>query len=298
MTRTVLPIDEGRVDVLVAKLLEFSRARVRGLVAHGGIAINGELCTDAGAKLAADDVVTLTFDPKRQYREPPAERATKGFRLLFVDEYLAVVDKDAGILTVPTGRGEGQTLSDLLAHHLAKGQGRRRPVSVVHRLDRETSGVLVFGRNPKVAKTISDQFAAHKPERIYVVLVAGLVTQDKGTIRSHLATDKSLNQKSVRPGDKGELAITHYEVVARYEDVTRLQVRLETGRRNQIRVHVSEMGHPVLGDERYMPETAAHSAWPYKRLALHAHVLGFRHPVTGKQVKFEAPIPREFGAFK
>ena len=120
-----------------------------------------------------------------------------------------------------------------------------------------------------------------------------------------MRTDRALNQKSVnqksggrgQAEDKGELAITHYKVQHRFQDATLVSVRLETGRRNQIRVHLAEHGHPVLGDQRYQPEQAAHTRWPYKRLALHARVLGFVHPVTGEKLRFEAALPPEFDKF-
>lgn len=297
----VVEQETGRIDVLVARLTGFARSRVRGLVDHGGVRLNDNPCADAGARIAAGDVVTVVFDPARKYREKPVERATHGFTVVYSDEHLVVVNKEPGILTVPTSRGERQTLVDLLSTHLGRGQRSRGKVSVVHRLDRDTSGLLVFGRTPAVAKDLIAQFAAHKPEREYAAIVAGEVAQDKGTIRSHLATDKALNQRSVDQrvkGQRGELAITHYDVQARYGDATLVAVKLETGRRNQIRVHFSEMGHPILGDVRYRAEEAVHRLWPHKRLALHARVLGFRHPITKKILRFEAALPKEFGAWR
>lgn len=226
------------------------------------------------------------------------------FEVVYVDEHLVVVEKPAGLLTVPTPRGESNTLVHRLASHLAKGRGRPPRVSVVHRLDRDTSGLLVFGRTPNVADALIAQFAARKPEREYAALVKGRLTRDQGTITSHLATDKALNQRSVRnPGRRrskaelGELAVTHFKVDTRLADATWLIVRLETGRRNQIRAQFAEQGHPILGDRRYEAARARHPAWPYDRLALHARVLGFVHPVTQEALRFEARIPREFVEF-
>jgi 23S rRNA pseudouridine1911/1915/1917 synthase len=288
--------DAGRVDVLVARILEWSRARVRGLVDHGGVRMNGRAVAAASELVAAGDVVEIAYEPERQYREKAVERGTRGFELVFEDEHLVVVCKEAGILTVPTERGERQTLVERLSGYLARGRARQPRVSVVHRLDRETSGLLVFGRTPAVARMVSDQFAARKPEREYAAIVAGRVEEERGEIRSRLATDKALNQRSVG-GGKGELAVTRFEVRERWADATTVAVWLETGRRNQIRVHFAERGQPVLGDRRYRVETARHPAWPYERLALHARVLGFRHPVTGEELRFEAALPPEFAAF-
>ncbi|HET9237506.1 MAG TPA: RluA family pseudouridine synthase [Oligoflexus sp.] len=293
-TYCVLESDKGRVDILVARLLGFSRARVRGLMDHEGVTLNGTECLDYGAQVKAQDVLGLIYDPERKYREKPAERKTHGFSLVFCDEHLAVVNKEAGILTVPTDRREKNSLVDLLSTHLASGQSRGPKVSLVHRLDRDTSGLLVFGQRPAIAEDLIRQFSARKPEREYYAIVAGKLAQDQGTIRSFLQTDKALNQKS---STRGELAITHYRVITRYPDSSLVAVNLETGRRNQIRVHFAEMGHPILGDERYEKDRAFHPDWPYKRLALHARMLGFNHPVTRRELRFEAEVPEEFKRF-
>lgn len=291
--------DTGRLDVLVARLTGLSRARVRGLIDHGGVRVNDLAASDAGAGVNAGDRLTIAFDPDRRYKEKPVARATHGFSIVFEDEYLVIVNKEAGILTVPTPRGESNTLIDLISRHLSQGRhhGPKRLVSVIHRLDRDTSGLLVFGRTPKIADDISAQFAGRKPEREYAAIVAGNVALDQGTIRSHLASDKALNQRSIKEEERGELAITHYAVKARYKGATLLAVHLETGRRNQIRVHCAEMGHPVLGDTRYSPELTQHAQWPHQRLALHARLLGFVHPVTHRPLRFECPLPQAFTVF-
>lgn len=286
--------DLGRVDLVIARLLSFSRARVRGLIDHGGVQLNGEPCGDGGTLVKDEDRLLLRFDPQRQYREKPQARSTHGFTVVYKDEHLVLVNKEAGILTVPSDRGERNSLLDLLSRHIFYQRTGSTKLSVVHRLDRDTSGLLVFGMRLGIASKLIKQFAARKPEREYTAIVAGKVLQDRGEIRSFLHTDKALNQKS---GPQGELAITHYEVLKRFPDATLLKVWLETGRRNQIRVHFAELGHPVLGDERYEKERAQHRAWPHRRLALHARVLGFEHPVSGEKCRFETELPREFAAF-
>lgn len=301
LSYSVPPDHAGRVDALVAGLIEFSRSRVRGLIDHGGVNINHILCDDAGAKLNAGDIVEITYDTERRYKEKPAVRAPRGFTIVYCDDHLVVVDKQSGLLTVPTNHRETNTLVDLLSLHLAKGQARHKKAIVIHRLDRDTSGILVFGRSMEVASQLIGQFAEKKPEREYLAIVAGTISQDHGTITSYLATDDNLNQHSVeddvRESANAKLAITHFKVRERYKDSTLIVVNLETGRRNQIRVHFSEQNNPVLGDARYEVELAAHRSWPYKRLALHARMLGFIHPVTGKSMRFESPIPPEFSEF-
>ena len=290
----VLGSDMGRIDALVARLISFSRSRVRGLIEHGGVWLNTEAVADAGTMVGCGDDLLLRYDAERRYKEKPAIRPTRGFDVVYCDEHLIVVHKAAGLLTVPTDRGEAHTLIDLIAGHLYHGHKRHPKLGVVHRLDRDTSGLLVFGRSPDITTKLIAQFAARKPEREYVAVVAGIVGKDAGEIRSHLHTDGALNQKS---GAVGELAITHFTVQRRYRDATQIIVRLETGRRNQIRVHMAEMGHPVLGDQRYRPEQASHLAWNYGRLALHARSLGLIHPATRQMLRFEAPLPSEFVRF-
>ncbi len=293
LVHTVRSEDAGRLDRLVAVLLAVPRSQARGLIDHAGVTVNGAPCDDAGLMLAAADVVTARYEPGRRYYAKPPERAPRGFSVVHVDAHLIVVAKDAGILTVPTPRGDTNTLIDRIGVFLAKGQRPER-LSVVHRLDRDTSGLLVFARSPAVARALIAQFAGHKPERAYAAIVAGHVAAESGTIRSLLASDDALNQRSAA---QGELAVTHYQVADRYVGATLLEVHLETGRRNQIRVHTSEMGHPVLGDTRYRPEAAQHANWAHRRLALHARTLGFTHPVTHAAVRFQVPLPAEFMAF-
>jgi len=177
--------------------------------------------------------------------------------------------------------------------HVAKGRG----AFAVHRLDRGVSGLLVFGKTQDIVRQLKDQFAASKPEREYIAVVAARLKQKHGTFESLLATDKDLNRFSTEDESIGQLAITHYRVVADLDGATLVQVRLETGRRNQIRVHFAEAGHPVLGDPRYQPELAQHPHWQHNRMALHARLLGFEHPVSGQALKFECPLPTEMEQF-
>ena len=156
--------------------------------------------------------------------------------------------------------------------------------------------MLVFGKEREIAKLLQTQFEERKPEREYLAIVAGEVPK-KGKFESYLATSPSLQQFSTKDEDDGQLAITHYELDRVVHDASVVRVWLETGRRNQIRVHFAETGHPVLGDPRYGAERSAHPRWRARRLALHALKLGFKHPVTKKPMRFEAPVPRAFKSF-
>jgi 23S rRNA pseudouridine1911/1915/1917 synthase len=288
----------GRIDRIVQALTGRSRAEVRGLFDHRCVRLNGEVCAQSGALVAVADVVIVRQDPRMRYRPKarPREAGAGAFRLVFEDRDLIVVDKAAAVLTVPTDRGETNTLVDALSRSLIR-RGHRGRVSVVHRLDRGTSGLLVFGKNPRVGRELQAQFRERKAEREYAAIVAGRMERDTGTFDSRLGTSRSLQRFSVRAGGAGERAVTHYRVAQRLRDTTHVRVTLETGRRNQIRVHFAECGHPVLGDERYAVDAARHRNWTHKRLALHAAVLGFEHPRTRERLRFESPLPDEFNAF-
>jgi 23S rRNA pseudouridine1911/1915/1917 synthase len=290
------PLIGGRIDLLVQELCGLSRSQVTGLFDHGCVTLNGAIATQAGHRLAAGDRVELRYDAKQRYHPKPKPRRNLGFEIVFEDKHLIVVIKPAELLTVPTRRAETSTLQHKVAayvKHVSKGKG----AYPVHRLDRGVSGLLVFGKTQEIVRELKDQFAASKPEREYVAVVAGYVKPKEGTFESLLATDKDLNRFSTDDETIGQLAITHYRVVAHLHEATLVQVRLETGRRNQIRVHFAEAGYPVLGDERYQPELAKHTHWPHRRLALHARLLGFDHPVTNQPLRFEAPLPKELDDF-
>jgi 23S rRNA pseudouridine1911/1915/1917 synthase len=290
------PLIGERIDRLVQELCGLSRSQVVGLFDHGCVTLNGAIATQPGERLAAGDRVALRYDAKQRYHPKPKPRRNLGFEIVFEDKHLIVVNKPAELLTVPTRRAETSTLQHKVAEyvkHVSKG----RDAFPVHRLDRGVSGLLVFGKSQDIVRELKDQFAASKPEREYVAVVAGYVKPKVGTFESLLATDKDLNRFSTDDETIGQLAITHYRVVAHLSEATLVQVRLETGRRNQIRVHFAEAGHPVLGDERYQAELAEHTHWPHRRLALHARLLGFDHPVTSQPLRFEAPLPKELDDF-
>ena len=290
------PFVGQRIDRLVQELCGFSRSQVSGLFDHGCVWRNGAVLTQGADRLAPGDRVELRYDPRQRYHPKPKPRRHLGFGIVFEDKHLIVVDKPAELLTVPTRRQETNTLLHKVEAYV-RHVGKARGAFPVHRLDRGVSGLLVLGKSADVMRQIKDEFAAHKPEREYVAIVAGRVQDQSGTFESLLATDKDLNRFSTDDESIGQLAITHYRVIAHLDRATVVQVRLETGRRNQIRVHFAEAGHPVLGDPRYQPQLAQHPRWRYRRLALHARLLAFVHPLTGQELRFESPLPIEMETF-
>ena len=285
----------GRADRLIQELTGVSRSQVTGLFDHDCVHINGSPAKEPGQPLAEGDVVFLKYDNARRYHPQPRPRYM-GFDVVFEDADLIVVIKPPELLTVPTPRGDANTLIDRVSEYVRKVRGGRGAFAV-HRLDRGVSGLLVFGKRREISDRIRDQFEMHKPERRYVALVAGRVQQREGEFRSYLATDKALNRFSTDDEEVGQLAITHYRCFEDLPQATLVEVWLETGRRNQIRVHFAEAGHPVLGDPRYLPEEAKHRLWPYQRIALHAQTLAFDHPATGERLRFESQLPREMTEF-
>lgn len=211
--------------------------------------------------------------------------------MLYEDDSLIAVDKAAGVLCVPTPRRERNTLVDLVSARV------RRRVVVVHRLDRETSGVLVFAKDQASGRALMAAWQLHKAERRYDAVVHGVPERDEGEVRQRLITDGRTLDRRVTRGTAGELAITRYRVVERVRGAALLDVALETGKRNQIRVALASIGHPILGDERYARRERPHPQWPRGLLGLHARTLVVGHPRTGAALSLTAPTPAAFRRF-
>ncbi len=287
-----IPLPGRRLLNIVQRLLKCSPQVARREVRQGRVLVNRRTSQDPERILNAGDIVVATPLASKQ-----ATRAgDESWSVLFQDDALIVVDKPAGLLTVPSPHGEKRTMISLVSKHLQQTRADGEAFSI-HRLDRDVSGLLIFAKSLEIAKEMREQFAARKPERHYTALVAGSPPESQGTIRSFLATDEHLNRYSVETADRGELAITHYRVVEPFVDATQLDVTLDTGRRNQIRIHMAEMGHPVIGETRYRREQAVHRDWPFRRLALHAARIAFTHPVTGARIELESPLPWPFEHF-
>ncbi len=280
----------GRADKLVQAMTGHSRSQIRGLFDHQCVSINGQPCSDPGLALAVGDQVVVTFDPHTRYHEKKAHWSDRTFSLVYEDDEIVIVDKSSGVLTVPTEQGEPNTLMERVSVFLSHGR-KRRPALVVHRLDREVSGLLVMAKTEQARARLAEQFKEHKPERKYHAIIRGTLKTPEGTIRNFLKTAKNLDRFATDDEVDGELAITHYKVITALQEATLVEVRLETGRRNQIRVHMANLGHPLLGDDRYGRHSRPHPKWTSKRIALHAATLSFIHPRTAKTMQFDSPLP-------
>jgi 23S rRNA pseudouridine1911/1915/1917 synthase len=255
--------------------------RLKQWLAAGRVRVDGAVARDGRAAVRAGATVALG---------PPATvPARAALDIVLEDDQVVVVDKPSGLLTIATETERARTLYRLVWDHLATRRPPRRPF-IVHRLDRETSGLVVLATSVEAKRALQAQFEARTVERVYVAVVEGRVRDDEGVLRSELVEDRSLRVRETRRGGaprgagRAREAITRYRVLARAGDRTWLELTLGTGRRRQIRVQLAGLGHPVVGD-------AEHGARAAKRLLLHATRLAFAHPATGAAVRVESPPP-------
>lgn len=219
----------------------------------------------------------------------PAAHRPRGIDFLYEDRDVIVIEKAAGILTTATRRGEAFTAEGAVTDYLRKGCARsRRRAFPVHRLDRDTSGLLLFAKSEEAQERIKERWAGAL--RLYLAIVEGHLKEREGLFESFLAEDEDLYVRTVRDGRPGKLARTQYRVIREAPFASAVKVRLLTGRKNQIRVHFAEAGHPVAGDAKYGAGPRRRPA----RLLLHAKEIAFDQPFTGERLSFESPIPREF----
>jgi RluA family pseudouridine synthase len=269
------------LEALQQRFPDSSKTTLRQLLQNGRVRVNGAVEKDAKVAIEADDLLDIAPKAATHRALPP------GVSILHEDDDVIVVLKPNGLLTVATERERENTLQAGLNRYIA-GAGRER-IHVVHRLDRETSGVLVFARNFAAREALKEQFAAHSVDRMYVAIVEGAIDPPHGTIRSNLLEGRDLRMRSVDQHPDAKLAVTHYRTIEAKGGYAMLEVTLETGRKNQIRAQLAEAGHPVAGDQFYGANTN-----PLDRLGLHAKLLGFTHPSTGKRLSFTAPLPHAF----
>jgi 23S rRNA pseudouridine1911/1915/1917 synthase len=273
-----------------------SRGRVVAALDRGQVFVNGQELTraEAGSPLRVGDVVRLWRDRPGSAKRRRGPTEAGDVEVLYQDNAMLVVNKPAGLLSVPLER-KRQALSayDHLEAHL-RPYGKRRPL-VVHRIDRDTSGLVVFARTIREQEQLKGQFRRREVERVYLAVVYGHPAPPEGTWRDHLVwDDKALIQKETSPGDPlGKEAISHYRVLEAYAGTSLLEVRLETGKRNQIRLQARLRGHTLVGERRYVFGPDSLRPVAFGRQALHAYRLSFRHPVDGRPLSFEAPIPAD-----
>lgn len=295
----VLPDDqEVRLDKFLASAERLgSRKRVATALERGKVFVNDVEAglSDASRRLRAGDVVRVWMDRPGSARRRAGPFEFGPLQILFEDDLLIVVNKPAGLLSVPLPNGDPTpSVYSLLEDHL-RGHRHRRPF-IVHRIDRDTSGLVLFAKTLRAQEALKEQFRRREPERVYVALVYGHPTPPAGTWRDVLAWDKTaLIQRETHPADpRGKEAVAEYRVIESHDDTSLVEVCLHTGKRNQIRIQARLRGHTLVGEQRYIYGPEAIRPIDFPRQALHARHLTFHHPADHRELRFEAPLPEDF----
>lgn len=277
-----------RDHTLLAFLLEQlpgkGRSTLKAVLRDRQVFIDGQPVSQFDQPLVPGSLVAVHWDREPTRKQP----ARSGLNILFEDADLIVIDKPSGLLTVATDVEKRKTAYSLLSDHV-KLEDPDNKIFVVHRLDRETSGLLLFAKNSAVKHQIQETWETMVNQRTYVGVVEGVVEPAEGTIVSWLAETTAFRVYSVPNAQAGKKAITHYRKIGGNDRYSILQINLETGRKHQIRVHMQDLGHPIVGDKKY-----GSTCNPIRRVALHAQVLAFTHPRTGLPCRFETRIPEKF----
>jgi 23S rRNA pseudouridine1911/1915/1917 synthase len=286
------------------RIMVISHRQAKGFIDCHCVTVNGESIAKHGQRLKAGDTIKVSFDPEQTYEVmPPARKLQAGpFETLWEDTHLLFVFKPAGLLTVPAEKAGEPSLAEAITESYRRRGFKRFNLFIVHRLDRFTSGVLVFAKTPEALHGLKKHFELHRLQRVYFAILVGELPENSGTLAGHLIEHAKSLKMSVATARKGpgggkrmpagaKEAVTHYRVIERLPGHTVVEVKLETGRRNQIRVQFADRGFPLLGDQVYGIESPL-----LDRQALHAELLGFKHPVTEEQVTVTAPMPADMEA--
>lgn len=279
------------LDSLAYFMPKTSRSKLRKMLTEGRIQINGEVEHRAKTELSAGtEIEVLSRVKAQEITPPPASKQKKSnLTILWEDDAILVVEKPAGLLSIATDKLERDTLHARCVDHI-RLEDEKNWCYIVHRLDRDTSGIMVFALHQRHKEYLQTQFAEREVHRTYHALVEGRPKQMQGIAREWLVEDKNLFVKKVKSSFHGSKeAITHWQVAETNNQISLLQITIETGRRHQIRMALRSLGCPVVGDELHGAETN-----PLNRVCLHASALEFLHPETDEPVRFEAPIPKGF----
>lgn len=274
----------GLIDLLVH--MGYSKTKVKQLLKHRAIAVNGKVVSGYDHLLSAGDLLSLDSKP-----EPGKDFLEKyDIEVLHEDDAVMVINKPSGLLTIATENEKRETAYYLLnAYFKERNPTRPDRIFIVHRLDRETSGLLVFAKNEAIKKNLQDDW--EKAEKRYYAVVEGVPKKREGKIESYLNETKAFKVYSDAMSDQTKHAVTRYKVLKTDKAHALLEIILDTGRKHQIRVHLSDLGCPIVGDKKYGALTN-----PIRRIALHAYSLTFNHPVSKKKMQFSTPIPPAFGS--
>lgn len=272
------------LEYLFDKIQNKSKNNIKSLLTRGCILVDGKVITKYDYELKQGQKILVKLS---QIHDKAHDESLD---IIYEDNDMIVINKPAGLLSIATNNEKTNTAYHMVANYF-KRANRGNHIFVVHRLDKDTSGIIVFAKNEKIKHLLQENWNDIVLVRGYLAIVEGIVKNENDTIKSWLKeTSTLLVYSSKREGD-GDLAITHYKKVKNNNKYTLLDIRIDTGRKNQIRVHMKEMGHSIIGDKKYGAKLD-----PIKRMGLHAHLLEFKHPLTNKIMHFEAEIPSEFNS--
>ncbi|HCF70960.1 MAG TPA: RNA pseudouridine synthase [Syntrophomonas sp.] len=270
------------MEFLIGKMPSQARNNIKSLLTHRQVQVDGEVISRYNHLLQVGQEVMIHWSLIRD------EGSDRGLKILYQDSEIIVIDKPAGLLSIASDQEKEITAYRQVRDYVSEADPEER-IFIVHRLDRDTSGVMMFARNESIKHVLQDSWKEIVIDRAYVAVVEGGISDKQGTIKSWLKETKTkLMYSSGREGD-GLEAVTHYRVLQTNAKYSLLEIRLETGRKNQIRVHLKDMGHSIIGDKKYGSTTN-----PIGRLGLHAHILAFKHPVSGRVMRFETEVPKKF----
>lgn len=262
----------------------YTRTKIKQLLKHGAIQVNGAAVKRPDRVLLTGDIVSVIRGNKETAVVP-----SLGIKVVYEDDSVLVIEKPAGLLTIASDKEKTKTAYYQLNEFLKQRDPKARErIFIVHRLDRDTSGLIVFAKSEAAKRKLQGSWKEF--EKRYYAVVAGVPGKKAGEIKSRLKETKSLKVHSNEHSSEAKLSITKYRVIKQGQGYALLDILLETGRKNQIRVHLADIGHPVAGDRKYGAETD-----PFRRLGLHAYLLSFNHPVTGEPLSFKSKMPDRFG---
>ena len=281
--------ESKRIDAYISENTEYSRTAVQRLIEEEKITVNGKK-EKASYKVQNRDKIEIEEEPAKEIELKAQDIPVE---ILYEDNDIIVVNKPKGMVVHPAnGNPDGTLVNAIMSickDSLSGIGGEIRP-GIVHRLDKNTSGAIIIAKNDKAHINLSEQLKNHEIKKTYIALVRGVVKENNATINMPIGRSKK-DRKKMDVDKNGKEAITHFKVLKRYKDCTLLEINIETGRTHQIRVHLSHIGYPIIGDEVY---SNGKNKWNIEGQCLHAKSLDFKHPITGKNMHIEAPIPEYF----
>ena len=264
------------------RLADHSKTKVKSMLKHNQFAVNSMPTSQFDTPLEDGDKVSVNFTKSFRVFSSPR------IKLVYEDNDILVINKGYGVLSMGTDNIKEGTAYSIMREYV-KYSDPRAKVFIIHRLDRDTSGLMMLAKTMEAKDTMQHNWNNMVLNRKYVAVVEGVIPDDEGVVKSYLAETAQFEVYSTQDPTKGQLAITRYKVLKRSSGYTLVELELDTGRKNQIRVHMKDLGHPIVGDRKY-----GASSSPIRRLALHARTLRFVHPITRKEMNFELPVPTRF----